>query len=60
MVSRLGGELDKVQWYTQNGLFAQRVNPGDVRTFRVDFFQNSCQFIVVVMFELELNGEGEA
>ncbi|EFA12202.1 hypothetical protein TcasGA2_TC005117 [Tribolium castaneum] len=53
-MSWLGGKLDQIQGKPQNAGLRQCVDPRDIRTPAVDILQHLHQFVVIVVFELEL------
>jgi hypothetical protein len=54
VVSRFRGKLNEIERKSQNRCFREGVDPGDVGTPVVDVLEHLCQFVIIVMFELEL------
>lgn len=59
MMSRPGGKLNHVKWYSQNRRLAQGINPRNIRTFSVHLLEHLEQFQVVVVLVPELVGKRE-
>lgn len=59
-MTRHRGKLDYIQRQPQHRIFTQRIDPRDVRTFRINILKKSQQLIVVMMFKLKLLRLGQS